>query len=186
MAGKGGGSWKVAYADFVTAMMAFFLVMWLGAQDQKTRQAVADYFVDPTAVDKKPVKASSVFESQSPGSVPNEDKVANAKGRQTHSQPGVKSPSTKRVSDFLAADPKGMAEWRAKASKQREVAAKSREVLEGTMTANEMAVQQLSRILRTEMSKDVTTAPNALYQDLILDSFSDVNWKQLAEDLLYE
>ena len=29
MAGKGGGAWKVAYADFVTAMMAFFLVMWI-------------------------------------------------------------------------------------------------------------------------------------------------------------
>ena len=45
MAGKGGGgAWKVAYADFVTAMMAFFLVMWICSQDQKFRQAVARYF----------------------------------------------------------------------------------------------------------------------------------------------
>ena len=35
MAG-GGGAWKVAYADFVTAMMAFFLVMWLTSQSPKT------------------------------------------------------------------------------------------------------------------------------------------------------
>ncbi|HVT49854.1 MAG TPA: flagellar motor protein MotB [Vicinamibacterales bacterium] len=42
-----GGAWKVAYADFVTAMMAFFLVMWLAAQDSRIRQAVAGYFQDP-------------------------------------------------------------------------------------------------------------------------------------------
>jgi chemotaxis protein MotB len=34
MAGGGGGAWKVAYADFVTAMMAFFLVMWIVAREQ--------------------------------------------------------------------------------------------------------------------------------------------------------
>lgn len=43
-AGKG-GSWKIAYADFVTAMMAFFLVMWLiNASNEKTRAQVASYF----------------------------------------------------------------------------------------------------------------------------------------------
>ena len=40
-----GGAWKVAYADFVTAMMAFFMVMWLLAQtDQSTRQQLSEYF----------------------------------------------------------------------------------------------------------------------------------------------
>jgi chemotaxis protein MotB len=43
MAGAG-GAWKVAYADFVTAMMAFFLVLWLLGYDQETRQAIQDYF----------------------------------------------------------------------------------------------------------------------------------------------
>lgn len=48
MAGKGGGgAWKVAYADFVTAMMAFFLVMWITAQSKPVKQAVAEYFEDP-------------------------------------------------------------------------------------------------------------------------------------------
>lgn len=47
MAGKGGGAWKVAYADFVTAMMAFFLVMWIVAQSQQVREAVAQSFNDP-------------------------------------------------------------------------------------------------------------------------------------------
>lgn len=44
MAGKGGGAWKVAYADFVTAMMAFFLVMWLVGQSDQVKEAVADSF----------------------------------------------------------------------------------------------------------------------------------------------
>jgi chemotaxis protein MotB len=48
MAGKGGGAWKVAYADFVTAMMAFFLVMWITAQSKQVKQAVAHYFNEPT------------------------------------------------------------------------------------------------------------------------------------------
>jgi chemotaxis protein MotB len=42
-----GGAWKVAYADFVTAMMAFFLVMWLCAQDSRIRTAVQGYFQEP-------------------------------------------------------------------------------------------------------------------------------------------
>jgi chemotaxis protein MotB len=50
MAGKGGGAWKVAYADFVTAMMAFFMVMWLTAQKPEVKQAVAGYFRDPYAI----------------------------------------------------------------------------------------------------------------------------------------
>ncbi|SEM49150.1 chemotaxis protein MotB [Gemmobacter aquatilis] len=43
--GHHGGAWKVAYADFVTAMMAFFLLMWLlGATTEKQRKGVADFF----------------------------------------------------------------------------------------------------------------------------------------------
>jgi chemotaxis protein MotB len=47
--GHHGGAWKVAYADFVTAMMAFFLVMWLVSQNPETRRSVAQYFRDPGA-----------------------------------------------------------------------------------------------------------------------------------------
>lgn len=45
--GHHGGAWKVAYADFVTAMMAFFLVLWLVGQNQDVKSAVAGYFTDP-------------------------------------------------------------------------------------------------------------------------------------------
>jgi chemotaxis protein MotB len=54
-----GGAWKVAYADFVTAMMAFFLLMWLiGATNEKQRKALADYFA-PTLVQTKQESAGS-------------------------------------------------------------------------------------------------------------------------------
>src|SRR5580658_10789056 len=45
--GHHGGAWKVAYADFVTAMMALFIVLWLTSQSVKVKLAVAGYFNDP-------------------------------------------------------------------------------------------------------------------------------------------
>jgi chemotaxis protein MotB len=46
-AGHHGGAWKVAYADFVTAMMALFIVLWLMGSSEKVKKAVAGYFNDP-------------------------------------------------------------------------------------------------------------------------------------------
>ena len=58
-AGHHGGAWKVAYADFVTAMMAFFLLLWLlGATNEKQRKGIADYF-SPTLVKLKQQSAGS-------------------------------------------------------------------------------------------------------------------------------
>ena len=45
--GHHGGAWKVAYADFVTAMMALFIVLWLMGASEKVKKAVAGYFNDP-------------------------------------------------------------------------------------------------------------------------------------------
>ena len=48
--GAHGGAWKVAYADFVTAMMALFIVLWVLGQDTKTKQSIAHYFQNPTKI----------------------------------------------------------------------------------------------------------------------------------------
>ena len=54
-----GGAWKIAYADFVTAMMAFFLLLWLlGATDANRRRGIADYFA-PTLIDYRQNSAGS-------------------------------------------------------------------------------------------------------------------------------
>jgi chemotaxis protein MotB len=57
--GHHGGAWKVAYADFVTAMMAFFMVMWLvAAVNKEQRAAMFEYFKNPSMQDGKSVKAA--------------------------------------------------------------------------------------------------------------------------------
>jgi chemotaxis protein MotB len=52
-AGHHGGAWKVAYADFVTAMMALFIVLWLLNSSKQVREAVGGYFKDPTGKSRK-------------------------------------------------------------------------------------------------------------------------------------
>jgi len=51
--GHHGGAWKVAYADFVTAMMALFIVLWLMNSSKQIQEAVGGYFKDPTGTSKK-------------------------------------------------------------------------------------------------------------------------------------
>jgi len=50
--GHHGGAWKVAYADFVTAMMALFIVLWLLSSSEKVQKAVGGYFQDPSGTAK--------------------------------------------------------------------------------------------------------------------------------------
>ena len=70
MAAGGGGSWKVAYADFVTAMMALFMVLWITNQDESVKGAVQEYFDNPwTAAAKDstgiiPVRDADVVKSR--------------------------------------------------------------------------------------------------------------------------
>jgi chemotaxis protein MotB len=51
--GHHGGAWKVAYADFVTAMMALFIVLWLLNTSQQVQKVIGGYFKDPTGSSKK-------------------------------------------------------------------------------------------------------------------------------------
>ena len=77
-AGHHGGSWKVAFADFAVAMMAFFLIMWLlAASDEVQKKAIADYFSNPgifkQASSTNPIKmegATSVSEGVASSIVP--------------------------------------------------------------------------------------------------------------------
>lgn len=50
--GHHGGAWKVAYADFVTAMMALFMVLWLVSSSEQVKKAIGGYFNDPTGKGK--------------------------------------------------------------------------------------------------------------------------------------
>src|ERR1700686_14602 len=63
-AGHHGGAWKVAYADFVTAMMSFFLLLWLlNVPTDIERKGIADYFA-PASISKSESGAGGVFGGQ--------------------------------------------------------------------------------------------------------------------------
>ena len=90
--GHHGGSWKVAYADFVTAMMALFLCLWLTAQDTKIKDAVERAFRNPF---------SSVTK-ESTGIIPNKDASASYKqAGKFQSVSAVEMETMRHVSDDL-------------------------------------------------------------------------------------
>lgn len=92
MAGKGGGAWKVAYADFVTAMMAFFLVMWIVAQSKPVKEAVAKYFSDPMGTASAPSGPSTLAATDGGGL---SNLKAPAKGPRTYGRgPAKAEPNT--------------------------------------------------------------------------------------------
>lgn len=74
-----GGAWKVAYADFVTAMMALFMVLWLTAQDQQMKQDLAKFFQDPynTPMDK----SMGVLTNDAEGGKSDAEDMGNTKGK---------------------------------------------------------------------------------------------------------
>lgn len=92
MAAGGGGSWKVAYADFVTAMMALFMVLWILNQDQEVKGSVEEYF-------KNPWKAAL---SDSTGIIPikNADVVASRKAN-FEAPSAVELNTVRRINDDL-------------------------------------------------------------------------------------
>jgi chemotaxis protein MotB len=100
MAGHGGGAWKVAYADFVTAMMAFFLVMWITSQSDEVKRAIGGYFQDPwgsfsenaTPTIQSPagIKGDAPFADSSSGILPNRWPQPN-QDNATEKEPGAAS-----------------------------------------------------------------------------------------------
>lgn len=79
-----GGAWKVAYADFVTAMMALFMVLWISAQDDKILIATSQYFQNPFRSVTQASNGVMPFNSQK--STRNAGDNAGA-GKQDHSKP---------------------------------------------------------------------------------------------------
>jgi len=90
-----GGAWKVAYADFVTAMMALFLVLWLAAQDTKIKEAVERAFRNPF----------SAVTKESTGIIPQSSKDASATFKQAgnfQSVSAVEMETMRHVSEDLS------------------------------------------------------------------------------------
>lgn len=189
MAGKGGGAWKVAYADFVTAMMAFFLVMWICGQDQKVKRAVSYYFNDPLAASKmgsskKPSRSASVSEFPNSGSVPSTESVAMGRGRNSYTTPEESSATTKMVSDWVMSDKNATRYWREQAQKQRDQARRAKEFGGLHESVDKTAARQLSKQMKEEITRGIPGNASNLYKDMLLDAIAAVNWTEIAEDLL--
>jgi len=109
MAG-GGGAWKVAYADFVTAMMAFFLVMWITSQNDDVKKAIGGYFQDPwgtsaessTPTMQSPagISGNAPFGENASGVLPNRSPQANQENA-TEKEAGAASVWQQKQKVFL-------------------------------------------------------------------------------------
>ncbi len=188
MAAKGGGSWKVAYADFVTAMMAFFLVMWICGQDQKVKRSVSDYFSDPlgsmnSGDARKASRSGSVYENINTGNVPTEEGVNRGTGRRSHSdrRPGQ---STKSVADWINHDKQAGDYWRRQAKEQLEAARWSKEVKEGRSTVEKTAIGLLSAQMEQELAREIPAPTLGVYRTMIHEVLEQINWIEIAEDLI--
>ncbi|GBD37672.1 hypothetical protein HRbin36_02808 [bacterium HR36] len=170
-------------------MMAFFLVMWITAQDQKIKQAVARYFNNPmnfesVGLSQKPDKTGSALPLPSTGQVPLQDSVAMGQGRHSFSQPAPKSPQTKAVADWIYAKQDQLQRWLKEAERAYWLAAQSQDVRARRRSVREVATQQLARQLREEFADRVPDQLPGVYQDLMYTALSEVNWQEIAEDLL--
>ena len=188
MAKGGGGAWKVAYADFVTAMMAFFLVMWLCAQDQKTKKAVADYFSNPNTVmgggSRTPSKPGSVFDGLNSGTVPDAERIAGGKGRGTYTSKQTVSRITRLVNEWLHSDEKLIRYWRDQGVRQRESARREHGTAIKGEAIERIAGRQLAARLEQELSTEIPSQSKGLHKDLLIAITTDINWAEIATDLL--
>ena len=189
MAGGGGGAWKVAYADFVTAMMAFFMVMWLVSQDQKVKESVAKYFVDPVGFSlsgssSRPVDSAGLFESEFSGQVPGAKNRTSGKGRGSMSSRENLDNETSMVADSILEEPGKAQRWLEEAKKQLESAKNVPAVREGTISERDAAKVLLARKMRQQVTAEAMSSTEGVYQDLVSTSLGRVNFEELAEEVI--
>jgi chemotaxis protein MotB len=114
--GHHGGVWKIAYADFMTAMMAFFLVMWLiNSTDKKTLTQVATYFNPLRLTDKKPTP-KGLHEPDGSEGAESEATPSNAKTKDS----GSKGSTRRDESELGEVRPRGQAFQHGKEAKEQE------------------------------------------------------------------
>lgn len=189
MAGGGGGAWKVAYADFVTAMMAFFMVMWLVSQDQKVKDSVAKYFVDPVGFSlsgssNRPKDAAGVFDSEFNGQVPGAKNRTSGRGRGTMRSRENMEGETSMVADSIMEDTEKNQKWMGEAKRQLAAAKNTPAVQAGNVTEVEAAKMLLARKLRQQFQSEAIGATEGVYQDLVSASLNRVDFDELAEELI--
>ena len=141
-----GGAWKVAYADFVTAMMAFFLVMWILSLSDEEKQLVQAYFEDPTGFSKTHPRSDTHIEVFPPmADKPNETNDGNAELQQAAEARGEIEKAQKAIEEAIRQD----------AQLQQLVQQKS---IEMTITAEGLTIELIESDLNGEVFFKVGSA----------------------------
>ncbi|MFM2389208.1 MAG: hypothetical protein RLZZ437_763 [Pseudomonadota bacterium] len=139
--GHHGGAWKVAYADFVTAMMAFFMLMWLlNATTEKQRKGIADYFNPTIPINRVSGGGDGAFGGESVFS------------EQTLAQNGTGASSQRPADDDLARGDATTADGEATAAENAELAE-----IEQTLLARggeSMTMEQMLRHVVTKVTDE--------------------------------
>lgn len=185
----GGGAWKVAYADFVTAMMAFFMVMWLVSQDQKVKDSVAKYFVDPigfslSGSSDRPKDSAGVFSQEFNGQVPGAKNRTSGRGRGDMNNRDNAESETTMVADSILEEPNNTQRWVEEAKKQIKLAKSSPAVKSGSITETEAAKLLLARKMQQQITSEAMKSTSGVYQDLVSSSLNRVDFDELAEEVL--
>lgn len=192
MAGKGGGAWKVAYADFVTAMMAFFMVMWLTSQNDEVKEAISRYFIAPvgislTGTSKAPTSTGSLLDSKFSGQIPGASRRAAGRGLGGYPDPSEGEESeTMVVAEWILEDSNMADQWKVEAREQLKRSQESAPVTQNEEATEAEARRQLAKQMRRKVTLDAFAESKGFSQDLVSTALNKVDWNALADECLRE
>lgn len=190
MAGKGGGAWKVAYADFVTAMMAFFLVMWLVSQDQKVKESIAHYFQGPIGVNvlgdsSRHKQSGGLFYSEINGSVPNQNHRTAGRSVGLLKQHHDDEDPTMVAAEWILEEPNRYEQWYQAAKEELLAARKLPSVQDGSEDPEISARRMLAHRMKRET---LVTAKHNVSDPMLLDmietTISQIDWEGIADECI--
>jgi len=165
------------------------MVMWLVSQDQKVKDSVAKYFVDPVGFSlsgsaDRPKDSAGLFESEFQGQVPGASKRNSGRGRGTMRNRENQESETTMVADSILEEPGAAERWRGEAQKQLDAAKNSPAVQSGTISEAEAAKLLLARKMRQQVTAEAMQSTDGVYQDLLSSSLNRVDFEELAEEVI--
>ncbi len=189
MAGKGGGAWKVAYADFVTAMMAFFLVMWLVSQDQKIKESIAHYFQGPVGINllgesSRTSHSAGLFYNEIMGPVPGYTDRSAGRSIGTAPEPPDPDSDTMAVADWILEDKTQRDHWLKVAQALYDKARRENPDRKDVSYFNSIVKPQLIWEMHHQISQPVVDKMEGIHRELLLNSLSKIDWSAVADECL--
>lgn len=160
--GHHGGAWKVAYADFVTAMMAFFLVMWILGLSEQTKKHVANFFREPGVFDNKRGRQIPMELELQPGSRGNKGNGAGKETRKQEASNGLQNQKSSAVSEEVR-----MAMSQAAYQDSIRIADMTRQTAEKIQQARSLMMSQSAEMRETVKNMTITLDDEALRIELV-------------------